>query len=291
MRKAMILFVMMFTSVTVSAEFNRNDLMDSLTEPWPTLNRTIALMELELDGAFGELCSISISLKDKINVEISFDRDEAKNIKSSSSVYCQLIIERLVCLFNQYTNYKSYPRKDYRAYIVSNNLSAVVKKGENPNYDTLAVFEEGRINWRDGNSEELDFSQTDWYYETIDEFTKMVKTVAKIISGDTFILEDGTTIKLIGVECPEEGEMGYEKASMYTSVFVLGEWVFLKYDKKQFDDHDNTLAYVFVGGVCLNEELLNRGLAKVTHQFDFSEKSKYLALEKEAKGKMLGIWK
>lgn len=121
---------------------------------------------------------------------------------------------------------------------------------------------------------------------------------AQIIDGDTFVSWDSTRIQLIGVDAPEKSEPLAERAKAYLTATILGKIIGLKYDHsyidvftQEKDKYGHTLAYVSIGDVCINEELLKKGLARATPEYSFKEKDKYLALEAKAKQQKIGIWK
>lgn len=114
--------------------------------------------------------------------------------------------------------------------------------------------------------------------------------VARVIDGDTFVLTDSTRIRLIGVDTPERGQPGADRATAFLKASVLEQNITLRYDQDRTDRYGRTLAYVYVGDISINEELLKKGLAKATPRFDFREKDRYLAIEAKAKRQRLGLW-
>lgn len=94
--------------------------------------------------------------------------------------------------------------------------------------------------------------------------------VASVVDGDTIRLDDGRTVRYIGVDTPEiahnstqDDECYGPEATQFNSQLVQGKEVYLEYDEELTDHYGRTLAYVWLGtGAArrmVNEELLFRG--------------------------------
>ncbi len=120
-------------------------------------------------------------------------------------------------------------------------------------------------------------------------------SVVEVSDGDTFKLSDGKTFRLYGVNAPEVKELYFEEAKMFTQNLVLGKEITFEQEANyKVDKFGRTLGYVFVGGVNLNIELVQNGLARVV-LYEKRAKIKYqdelLSAEKSAKELRLGVWK
>lgn len=72
--------------------------------------------------------------------------------------------------------------------------------------------------------------------------------IAKSVEdGDTFVLDSGRTVRLLGVNAPERGELGFESATEALSTSIVGKRVYLEYDRYQDDKFGRILAWVWVG--------------------------------------------
>ncbi len=121
-----------------------------------------------------------------------------------------------------------------------------------------------------------------------------------VIDGDTLTLVDAKRIRLIGVDTPETHkreqppERWGPEAGAFTRAFVArgGGVVRLQFDDERLDKYGRYLAYVWVDGKLLNEELIRHGLGRFTPGFRFSEtfKRRLRAAEREAKSRRAGIW-
>jgi endonuclease YncB( thermonuclease family) len=89
--------------------------------------------------------------------------------------------------------------------------------------------------------------------------------VVRIVDGDTIevaVVGAVEKVRLIGIDTPERGEAGFEEASAATSNMVSGKTVLLWQDVSDRDRYDRLLAYVTVGKVFVNYELVARGFAQ-----------------------------
>ena len=72
-------------------------------------------------------------------------------------------------------------------------------------------------------------------------------------------------IRLVGINAPEVGEPGYQKAKDFVNK-CLGKVVGLDIDDaKHYDKYGRILAVVYVGDININSELLRRGYADVMY--------------------------
>ena len=88
-------------------------------------------------------------------------------------------------------------------------------------------------------------------------------TVAQIIDGDTFIIDNKQSIRLINVNAPEEGLCGYQQAKDELTSLLAGKQVKLVGDTN--DIHNRLLALVYLpDGTLINEAILRSGWARFT---------------------------
>lgn len=117
-------------------------------------------------------------------------------------------------------------------------------------------------------------------YPTRDFSDDVKYTVLDIIDGDTIEVErDGekVTIRLIGVDTPETmhptkpvEEFG-KAASEFTRNLLVGESVYLRFDKQKQDKYDRLLAYVFRApdGLFVNLEIIRQGYGYAYVKYPF----------------------
>ena len=116
--------------------------------------------------------------------------------------------------------------------------------------------------------------------------------VARVIDGDTIVISylraideaGGVTraaglvrVRLIGIDAPEvarddePAELYSHEATEFTRQFLSQGRADLRFDGRKLDRYDRLLAYVYVDGVMLNEELVRQGFAHADHYSGDSE--------------------
>lgn len=128
-----------------------------------------------------------------------------------------------------------------------------------------------------------------------------VRGVASVIDGDTIRLDDGTRVRLIGVDTPEvshpdrpnmKPEPFGPEATEFTRQLVDGRDVRLEFDRERFDPYQRVLAYVYVDDRLLNEELILAGFSRAETRFPFKHtmKKRFREAELDAKVAKRGMW-
>ena len=115
--------------------------------------------------------------------------------------------------------------------------------------------------------------------------------VVRVIDGDTIELQDGSHVRYLGIDTPETDEHYYAEATTKNRELVEGKVVYLQKGKRDRDEYDRLLRYVYVDGVFVNAELVAQGYA-MAYIFDPDERySQVLVqLEQYAKMKNRGLW-
>ncbi len=120
-----------------------------------------------------------------------------------------------------------------------------------------------------------------------------------VIDGDTFVIDTGQRVRLIGVDAPEKGDTRRDvefyaiEAMRFLSQSIQGRRVCLKKDplhKEDKDQYGRLLRYLFVGDRFINLELLKKGYAYVFTSYPFSWIEEFRRAESEARAKALGLW-
>jgi micrococcal nuclease len=131
----------------------------------------------------------------------------------------------------------------------------------------------------------------------IDGDTLIVSAGSHLRTPDNLPL-DGETIRLLGVDTPEiehppdPAECYGPEAKDFTQSEIGGRTIELTYDVQNGvrDDFMRLLAYVSRNGQVHNEQLIRTGNARAFRPFDHRERSRYIALEQEARDQNLGLW-
>ncbi len=115
-------------------------------------------------------------------------------------------------------------------------------------------------------------------------------TVARVIDGDTCVLENEERVRYYGINAPEEGDPYFEEATQANHNLVVGKKIRLEPQNPSRDENDRLLAYVFVNGVFVNEELLRLGYAHIQRPLVAKYRDRLLRAQETAQQEGLGIW-
>ena len=122
--------------------------------------------------------------------------------------------------------------------------------------------------------------------------------VERVVDGDTFVLQGGVRVRLLGVDTPETKHprrpvepLGPE-ASEFVKKRIEGKLVTLQFDRERRDRYHRVLAYVYQGDWFLNEELILAGYSRAETQYPFSNamKRRFKAAEENARNENRGLW-
>ncbi len=98
-------------------------------------------------------------------------------------------------------------------------------------------------------------------------------SVKAILSPNTVILNNGLTIRLLGIK---EKPSVTGNATKFLIEKTKGRKVFLRYDAVKYDDNDVLLCYLYLDNkTFINAHMLKNGLAEVDYSFDFKYKNKF----------------
>lgn len=98
------------------------------------------------------------------------------------------------------------------------------------------------------------------------------RTVINVLDGDTFILNNGERIRLLGIDAPELGRCGADQAKEALTKLVLNKPIILSEDKR--DTYGRRMGLVYVGSQLVNETMLASGMARP--DYDKNSKSERL---------------
>ena len=98
-------------------------------------------------------------------------------------------------------------------------------------------------------------------------------SVKTILSPNTVILNNGLTIRLLGIK---EKPSVNGNATKFLIEKTKGRKVFLRFDAVKYDDNDMLLCYLYLDNkTFINAHMLKNGLAEVDYSFDFKYKNKF----------------
>lgn len=127
---------------------------------------------------------------------------------------------------------------------------------------------------------------------TVHADDEIIGKVVGISDGDTItVLENRTQfkIRLFGIDTPELHQDFGNRAKQLTSDLVFGKQV--RVVKKDIDRYDRIVGMVYAGDLCLNEALVENGLAWVYRRYCTSPIcGRWLELESQARAGKIGLW-
>jgi len=109
-------------------------------------------------------------------------------------------------------------------------------------------------------------------YSSIDSFLinfldeSKTAIVSRVIDGDTLEIvnnENKESVRLLGINTPERGEILYEEAKEFLEELSLNKSVRLEFGRDKYDRYNRTLAYVFVNEFAVNKEIVRQGYANI----------------------------
>jgi len=126
--------------------------------------------------------------------------------------------------------------------------------------------------------------------------------VSRVIDGDTVELMNGEKVRYAGIDAPEikkkvKGKWMKDLQPFGLAAFqfnrkkVEGRAVYLEFDRRERDDYQRLLGYLYVDGVMVNALMVQEGFAMVSL---YPPNLKYavllLGLQRQAWEKQMGIW-
>ena len=121
--------------------------------------------------------------------------------------------------------------------------------------------------------------------------------VKNVVDGDTFTLESGQVIRMIGIDTPETVHPSKpiqcygKEASNKTKELIEGKEVRLEKDVSETDKYKRLLRYVYINDLLVNEVLVSEGYAKSSsYPPDIKYQDKFIEAEKKAQVENKGLW-
>jgi micrococcal nuclease len=115
--------------------------------------------------------------------------------------------------------------------------------------------------------------------------------VDHVVDGDTFVKEDGKSVRLLGINAVEVGQPGADIAKAFLESMILGKEVTLETDSVEHDNFGRLLAHVWIDTVYVNGRMVRKGY---TQTYFVSPNRMYndhlLQLERDAERARRGLW-
>lgn len=125
--------------------------------------------------------------------------------------------------------------------------------------------------------------------------------VVRVVDGDTIHVRIGArvvSVRYIGVNTPavhrwpRGEEPGGREATAVNHELVAGKHVRLELDVQARDRYGRVLAYVWIGDVMINAELVRRGYAQVmTVPPNVRHQALFVQLQRDARDARRGLWR
>lgn len=120
--------------------------------------------------------------------------------------------------------------------------------------------------------------------------------VVLVEDGDTFKLDNGETVRYIGIDTPEITIIEHpqcfgNEATEANRAMIEGKTIKLKRDIKNRDIYGRLLRYVYVDNKFINEELIKNGYARLMTVYpNVSFSREFKMAEKNAQKNKIGLW-
>lgn len=111
--------------------------------------------------------------------------------------------------------------------------------------------------------------------------------IARVIDGDTFKMADGTTVRLIGIDAPEQDE----QSTRHLQELIEGKEITLQFERDRIDKYGRTLAFAILpDSADAGERMVADGFALAYLKYPCSKTDRYLSVEGEARKAGRGVW-
>jgi micrococcal nuclease len=122
-------------------------------------------------------------------------------------------------------------------------------------------------------------------------FHDNLEKITEVLDGDTVVLENGKTVRYLGINTTEKDQPYTQKAADFNKNLVLGKMVRLEFDVENEDRYGRLLAYVWKNGELINQKIVENGWAiSVGTQPDTKYQYLFDQAQEKAKNNCLGIW-
>jgi micrococcal nuclease len=145
-----------------------------------------------------------------------------------------------------------------------------------------------------------------------DQKQKEARFVQRVVDGDTFVLENGERVRMLGIDTPEKFESkkleadversGSDKktiqrlgelATQYTKKLIEGKRVVLESEPNHEDKdrYGRLLRYVYLeDGTFVNKKIVEDGYANAYRRFELSKLDEFIKAERVARENRRGLW-
>lgn len=147
----------------------------------------------------------------------------------------------------------------------------------------IVISNQGKNNSNEGKSEVENCTNVP---ELPDDALKLT---TKVIDGDTFLIEGGYSVRILGIDADERGYPCYDTAKTGLEELILNKEVRLEKGKEDLDQYCRYLRYAFLDNQNISLELVKGGLAVARFSpEDVKYREEIAGAEKTAKENKIG---
>jgi micrococcal nuclease len=119
-----------------------------------------------------------------------------------------------------------------------------------------------------------------------------ITKVTRVIDGDTFVIESGDKVRLIGINAPEISDIYGPEAKIHLQNLIEGKVVNLECDhiSKDRDRYSRLLRYVILNGNDIDKQMLTDGFAIAYLKYHFDKSEEYRQAQLAAENYSAGMW-
>jgi endonuclease YncB( thermonuclease family) len=128
-----------------------------------------------------------------------------------------------------------------------------------------------------------------YYFLASPEIENQEVLIANIIDGDTVKIENGQSVRLKGINTPEESMPLSLEAREFLENLVQNQTVEL--ESYGFDRYGRIIAYIFLNGENINKKILENGFGHLYYYEKDNHYNEMLQAESKAFDEKRGIWK
>lgn len=116
--------------------------------------------------------------------------------------------------------------------------------------------------------------------------------VVRVIDGDTFILNNGEKVRMIGINAPEESDLYGPEAAYYLQKLIINQDITLIPDRigRERDRYGRLLRYAILNSVDINKKMIEDGYAFAYLKYKFERKNDYRNAQIKAQNSGFGMW-
>ena len=116
--------------------------------------------------------------------------------------------------------------------------------------------------------------------------------VVDITDGDTFQLDDGSKVRMIGINAPEKKDIAGFESKNHLTELILNKEVVLKNDElsSDVDRYGRKLRYVYLDNVNVNLKMILDGYAFAYLTYNFTKSEEFTVAQLESKRIRNGMW-